>query len=114
LQITQFKKYIFLHLCILIYSVTSGLSKYASGFAFFSFSYIFLLCIIVFILGIHALLWQQLIKYFQPSVAYSNKSVSLIWSLLMSVFIFGEKLTFFNLIGAVMIVLGVILVAAHE
>lgn len=84
------KKYLFLHGCILLYSVTSLLSKYASGFEFLSGQYLLLLFLMVAVLGVYAILWQQAIKGFSPSVAYSNKSVTTIWVLLFSVLILGK------------------------
>lgn len=105
------KKYFFLHACILLYSVTSLLSKYASRFAFLSGQYLFFLFLMVAVLGIYAILWQQAIKGFSPSVAYSNKSVTTIWVLLFSVLIFGEGITLGNVIGTALIITGVVLVA---
>ena len=105
------KKYLFLHGCILLYSVTSLLSKYASGFEFLSGQYLLLLFLMVAVLGVYAILWQQAIKGFSPSVAYSNKSVTTIWVLLFSVLIFGEEITLGNVIGTALIITGVVLVA---
>lgn len=108
------KKYFFLHTCILLYSVTSLLSKYASGFQFLSGQYILFLVLMVAVLGVYAILWQQAIKGFSPSVAYSNKSVTTIWVLLFSAAIFGEGITLSNVIGTALIITGVILVAQGD
>ncbi|MCD8026849.1 MAG: EamA family transporter [Clostridiales bacterium] len=76
----------------------------------------YLLCyaVIIIILGIYAILWQQAIKGFNPSVAYSNKSVTTIWVLLFSELLFNEGITVNNIIGAVLIMLGVVLVTKNE
>lgn len=108
------KKYFFLHVCILLYSVTSLLSKYASKFEFLSGQYILFLTLMVAVLGVYAILWQQAIKGFSPSVAYSNKSVTTIWVLLFSALIFGEGITLGNVIGTALIITGVILVAQGD
>lgn len=108
------KDYVFLHLCILWYTATSILSKLASEYPFLSLSYLLCGAGIVFALGTYALLWQQAIKRFKPSVGYSNKSVSLIWTLLFSAWIFGERITLYNVIGTVLILVGVVLVAQDE
>lgn len=108
------KDYVFLHICILIYTATSVLSKYASRFDFLSGRYIACLGLIVFVLGIYAIVWQQAIKNFKPSVAYSNKSVTTVWTLFTSALLFGEGITPNNILGAVLIIWGVILVAQSE
>ena len=51
------------------------------------------------ILGIYALLWQQVIKKFELSVAYANKAVTLLWALIWGIFIFHEKITVFKTAG---------------
>lgn len=108
------KDYLFLHLCILWYSVTSILSKTASQFTFLSFQYILCFVAIFFTIGTYAILWQQAIKRFKPSVGYSNKSISLMWTIIFSAIIFGERITIYNIIGAIIIIIGVIMVAQDE
>ena len=110
----KWKDYAFLHISILIYSVTIVLSKVASDFAFMSFGYIMCYGGMVAILGIYAILWQQVIKRFEPSVAYSHKSVTVIWALLISGFLFGENITLGNVIGTILIVAGVVMVSQDE
>lgn len=110
----RIKNFILLHVCILWYSVTSILSKAASSYPFLSGGYILCFVGIFFALGTYAILWQQIIKRFKPSVGYSNKSVSLIWTIIFSALIFGERITTYNIVGAVFIILGVIMVAQDE
>lgn len=108
------KDFLFLHFCILWYTMTSILSKGASGYPFLSLEYILCFVGIFFTLGSYAILWQQVIKRFKPSVGYSNKSVSLIWTMIFSSLIFNERITVYNIIGAALIILGVIMVARDE
>lgn len=108
------KRFLFLHGCILFYSTTLVLSKYASMFDFLSIPYILLMMGMVLVLGIYAILWQQVIKYFSPSVAYSNKSVTTIWVLFFSYFLFNEGITLNNVIGALLIIFGVIMVSQDD
>ena len=110
----KWKDYAFLHISILIYSITIVLSKVASDFTFMSFGYIMCYGGMVAILGIYAILWQQVIKRFEPSVAYSHKSVTVIWALLISGLIFGESITLGNVIGTILIVAGVVMVSQDE
>ena len=110
----KWKDYAFLHISILIYSITIVLSKVASDFPFLSLKYILCYGGMVAVLGIYAILWQQVIKRFEPSVAYSHKSVTVIWALLISGFLFGENITLGNVIGTVLIVTGVVMVSQDE
>ena len=63
------KDYAFLHISILIYSVTIVLSKLAAGYSFLSLGYIICYGDMVAVLGIYEILWQQVIKRFETSVA---------------------------------------------
>lgn len=110
----RIKDFVLLHLCIMWYTCTSLLSKQASNYDFLSLEYIICYGAIIVVLGLYAILWQQIIKKFEPSVAYSNKSISLIWTMLFSSIIFNERVTLNNAIGAVVIIAGVILVAKGE
>lgn len=108
------KDYAFLHISILIYSVTIVLSKLAAGYDFLSLGYIICYGGMVAVLGIYAILWQQVIKRFEPSVAYSHKSVTVIWALIISAVLFGESITFGNIIGTALIVCGVVMVSQDD
>lgn len=94
--------------------MTSILSKAASRYPFLSWKYLICFIGIFVTLGSYAILWQQVIKRFKPSVGYSNKSVSLIWTMIFSSLIFNERITLYNIIGAIVIIIGVVLVAQDE
>ena len=104
------KRYVFLHACILLFTLTTILSKYASVYDFLSLEYIGIYALMVINLGVYAILWQQAIKPFKASVAYSNKSVTTIWTLIFSAILFDEGITIFNIIGAALIIFGIVLV----
>lgn len=61
------------------------------------------------ILGLYAILWQQLLKRIQLSVAYMFRGSTLIYVMVLSAIILGESITMYNCLGAVMIVSGIIL-----
>lgn len=63
---------------------------------------------------IYALAWQKVIKRFDLSVAYANKSVYLIWSQVWAVLIFHENLSLQNIIGLLVVFLGVLVVQRYE
>lgn len=107
--------FIKLHLNILLFSFTTVFSKAASvqlneqglrSVWLYVFAFLMLLnC------GIYALAWQQVIKKFELSIAYANKSVYLIWGQIWAVAIFGEHLTFMNIVGLLFVFAGVVVVS---
>lgn len=64
--------------------------------------------------GIYALAWQKVIKKFELSTAYANKSVYLIWSQLWAVLIFHENLSARNIVGMLVVFVGVMVVQKYE
>ena len=63
----------------------------------------------VLVLGIYALLWQQVIKKFELSIAYANKAVTLVWALIWGIFLFHEQITIGKVIGIVLVMLGILI-----
>ncbi|MCF0147283.1 MAG: EamA family transporter [Clostridium sp.] len=107
-------RYMQLHIAILIYTLSSVFSKLASDSlgmnGLFDFKTILMLGGLVFILGLYAIVWQQVIKNIDLSVAYSNKGISIMWTLMWSVILFNEKLQFKNILGAVIIIIGIMVI----
>ena len=101
------KDYIQLHLNILLFSLTSVFSKAAS------LLYVFLFLMVA-NCGIYAIAWQKVIKKFSLSTAYANRSVYLIWSQIWAVLIFHENLTVKNIIGLLIVLVGVMVVQRYE
>ena len=105
----KIKDMVFLHSILLIYSLTGVLSKLASNEDFLSFSFIVLYGGMILILGLYAILWQQAIKKLPLTVAYANKAITVIWGIVWGRMIFLEKVSVYNIIGAAIIIFGVIL-----
>lgn len=95
----------------LIYACTYICMKKASGFEFLSSPYVLWTIGAVFIMGIYALLWQQILARTSLSTAYMFKGTSLIFVLLLSALLFGEGITVKNIIGSVIIVFGILFYA---
>ena len=106
---TKIKDYIQLHLNILLFSLTSVFSKLAS--VYYNKEGLFLL---IANCGIYAIAWQQVIKKFSLSTAYANKSVYLLWSQVWAVIIFHENLSLQNIIGILIVLIGVWMVQRYE
>ena len=115
---TKIKDYIQLHLNILLFSLTSVFSKLASVYynkegLNSPFLYLFLFLMIA-NCGIYAIAWQQVIKKFSLSTADANTSVYLLWSQVWAVIIFHENLSLQNIIGILIVLIGVWMVQRYE
>lgn len=95
----------------LIYACTSICTKMASRQKMLSWPYVWWMAGAVGVMGVYALLWQQVIKRMPLSKAYMFKGTSLIFILLISAILFGESITINNLIGSVIIIFGIVLYA---
>lgn len=97
-----------------IYSISSVVSKLASNYETFSPAFILLYGVDVLVLGIYALLWQQVIKRFELSIAYANKAVTLLWALVWGIFLFHETITLWKIAGILLVMLGIFILNSRE
>lgn len=93
----------------LVYACESVFVKLASAQPQFSLRYFLYMGGAVAVLGVYALIWQQIIKRLPVSEAYMFKGTSLIFVLLISVIFLGESISWGNIAGAAMIVGGIVL-----
>lgn len=104
------KDILILQLIVLVYTLSGVAGKFASGNEFLSWKFILFYGLEIVILGVYALLWQQAIKKFDLSVAYANRAVAILWSMLWAVLFFSEKIKVTNIIGVIIIIAGTIIV----
>lgn len=114
----KMKAYIGLHMAVLLFSFTSVFTKMASN-AFkdegvWSLKLFLFLGLMFANCFIYAIVWQKVIKNFELSIAYANKSVYLIWSQIWAVFIFQESLSLQNVAGLILVLIGVLVVQDYE
>lgn len=110
----KIKLYITLNLIILLYSLGNIFSKIASGKAFLSFEFCLFYGLVLLVLAIYAVLWQQLLKSIPLNIAYANKSITLIWGMIWGTVIFKEQITATNIIGAAVVLVGVLMMVGGE
>ena len=106
---TKIKPYVILNIILLIYSFGGICSKTAASKDFLSFEFCLFYGLVILILGIYALLWQQIIKHIPLNTAYANKAVTLVWGMLWGMIIFKEQISLANIIGAAIVLIGVLL-----
>lgn len=105
---------VYLHLLMLFYSFGTVCSKLASGYPVLSKEFIVLYAAVIAILGIYAILWQQILKKMSLITAYANKAVTVIWGLVWGCAFFKEQLKVINIVGAAIIIAGVYFVVTGE
>ena len=108
------KNIIILQVIILIYTLSTVTAKFASNEEFLSIKFILFYGLEIFILGVYAILWQQIIKKFEISIAYANRAMSLLWSIVWAIVFFGEQITLKNVIGVIIVIIGTIIVNSDE
>ena len=91
----------------LIYACTSIFTKMASQQEFLSLPYIICVTGAIAVMGLYAIIWQQIIARIQLSTAYIFKGTSIIFVLLFSVLLFNESISINNIIGAAIIIFGI-------
>lgn len=104
------KDILFLQGIVMIYTLSSVAAKYASGTEFLSTSFIWLYGLEIALLGVYAILWQQVIKKMDLSIAYANRAIALLWSMIWAVLFFRESITKENIIGVMIVIVGTIIV----
>lgn len=108
------KNIIILQAVIIIYTVSSVVAKFATGKELFSFSFFLFYGIEIMVLGVYALLWQQMIKKFDLSIAYANRAMALLWSALWAVILFKDSLSVKQIIGILIVIAGTIVVNSDK
>ena len=95
---------------VIIFTMGGVCSKMAGGQEFLSPGFILFYGGQILVLAVYALLWQQIIKRVDLSVAYVNRAMAILWSMIWAVLFFGEKITLQNVIGVVLVLAGTIIV----
>lgn len=95
---------------VVLYTVSSVMSKAASGSRDSLARFLFFFGMEAVFLGIYALLWQQMIKRFELSVAYASRSMAVVWSMIWAAVFFHDTITARNILGVLLIVAGTLII----
>ena len=99
-----------IQLGVVIYTGSGICMKMAARPELLSFWGLFWVALCVVDLGVYAIVWQQIIKRFDLSIAYANRAFAIFWSMLWAALLFKEQITPTNLLGVVIIFAGIMLV----
>lgn len=108
------RTFLLLHLLLALYSVSAIFSKTASAQEFMSFRFILFYGVVLLILFVYALGWQQMLKRLPLTVAFASKAVTVVWGIFWGWAVFHEAVTWGKVLGAAMIIAGIILYSGAE
>ena len=110
----EISKIIALLLINLLYASVGIFTKLASQQEFLSWAYVFSFGGAVAVIGIYAILGQQIIRRIELSTAYMFKGTTIIFTMLFAHWLFGEQITWNNIVGAAIIIIGIVLFARGD
>jgi drug/metabolite transporter (DMT)-like permease len=105
---------IFLSLSIAVYSSADFFSKLASGYDFLSVPYIGCLGGVIIVLGIYAVLWQMALKRVPLNQAYLFRSLGVVFGLAIAYLAFHESISWQNLLGASIVLCGLLILLSEK
>lgn len=100
-----------LHIMLIVFSMAAVCSKLAGRQEFMSFKFILFYGLVILSLGVYAIGWQQVIKRMPLTAAYANKAITVVWGIIWGIIIFGEHISIGQIIGAILVIAGVIVYA---
>jgi drug/metabolite transporter (DMT)-like permease len=106
--------YAVLHIIFIVYSLAAVLSKVAAGMGFPSVDFVICYGGVLALLATYAVGWQWVLRSLPLSKAYVNKGVTVVWGIIWGVTIFDERVTRMMMIGAALVIMGIILVVTDE
>lgn len=104
------KNIVLLQGVVMIYTISSMMAKFAAKQPVLSFGFVAFYGLEIVFLGIYAVCWQQMIKKFELSVAYANRAMALVWSMIWAFVIFHEQVTIKNMLGVVFVIIGIMII----
>ncbi len=103
-----------LHLMLAVLSFGTVCSKLAALEPFLSFRFFLYYGLLILILGVYALVWQQIIKRMSLTAAYANRAITILWGGLFGYLVFDEKITTGKIVGGLIVAAGVVLFAVSD
>lgn len=110
----QWKEIAVLQFAVMIYTLSSVAAKQAALYNALSWPFLVWCGIEILILGVYAIIWQQLIKKIDLSIAYANRSMAILWSVIWAVIFFKETITIQNMIGVIIVLAGTMIINCDD
>ncbi len=113
-QSISISQILFLVGAVAVYSASSLFNKLASMHEMMSIEYLLFLGGSVAVLGVYAVLWQIILKRIPLSTAYPFRSLGIVYGLVIAGGVFGETVSLQNIIGAAMVIVGVLIISTEK
>lgn len=110
----RLKTLFFLHLLLMVYSLSGICSKMAAGTKFLSLPFCLYYGGVILLLGLYAVGWQQIMKRLPLTTAFANKAVTIVWGIVWGALFFHEAITPGKIIGALIVIAGVVLYVTSD
>lgn len=110
----KWKILVLLSLSLIIQSLSSVFIKIAGQYETLSKEFIIFYVLAVGCLGVFAIMWQLLLELIPLTTAYLRKGILYILILIWSVILFKEQVTLNNVIGSIIIIVGISLHGMDE
>lgn len=111
---TTLKEILLLQLAVLLFSVSSVLSKFAAQYGFLSWNWILFYGASLFLLGVYAVAWQQFLKNIPLTTAYANRAMAMLWSMVFGTLVFQETIKWNMVLGVAVIAAGIFVVVTAD
>lgn len=98
-----------LHILLMVYSASGVLAKLAGAADPFSFDFFFYYGLMLGVLVVYAIGWQQILKRVPLTTAFSNKAATIIWGVVWGFIFFNEPINMAKALGAGIIVVGIVM-----
>ena len=105
----QWKWFAILHISLLINSLPGVASKLAGRYKVMSPGFVFFCCLSIGLLGVFAVVWQQVLKHMTLTFALTNKPITVIYSLIWGALIFSEHIRPGMVVGSLVIIAGIMI-----
>ena len=105
---------LFLVFSVAVYSFSGFFSKQASAYIFLSLPYLCCIGGVVVVLGIYAVLWQVALKRVPLNHAYLFRSLGVVFGLAIANLVFHESISWQNLIGAAIVLCGLLVLLSEK
>ena len=110
----RWKRVIAIQILVFLFSLSGMLTKLSAlrlkQYGLWHIQFLGLFGTALLLLAVYAYFWQKVLKKTDLSVAYLSKGVTLLWTLLWSVCLFGESITLWNVLGLALVMVGMLII----
>ena len=104
---TNIGAFVVLQIALFILSFGAVCSKIAGRQEFLSLPFCLFYGLLLIILFVYAIIWQQVLKKISLTVAYACKGIGIVYSIIWGVVFFQEIITWKMIVGALLVLAGV-------